>query len=151
MQTALAELSKTALVKKASGLMNSAKRERNAAEQLGEKVMQAAGTLTATASGFAIGFCEQHFQNKDGSPLSLGPVRLGLAGAFALSGLGLFWNPGQQITAAANGCAGAYGATLGRGTAIAMAKKDAQKTAPVSAGYEEIVGGYNDAEASLLT
>lgn len=146
MQNQLAELSKPDLLKRAQGLSNSIKRQRSLAEMASAKVTSLAGGVTAAASGFAIGYAETSIRNKDGTPMSLGPLPLALAAGVALKMTALFFDPAQQVSAAANGALGAYGATMGRGAAL---KAEAKKGGQVKTGAEEIIG-WSDAESDLL-
>lgn len=144
----LAELSKTDLLKRAQGLSNSIKRQKTLAQHAGEKIEALVGGVTASAAGFAVGYVETSVRNKDGTPMSLGPVPLALAVGGALSMVGLFFNPAGQVSAAANGALGAYGATMGRGAAL---KSSAKKGTGVTTSGDEIVGAdWSDAEAELL-
>lgn len=63
----------------------------------------------------AVGVVEARFRNRDKTPLSLGPVPAHLLVGSALSITQWFADPAGQVSAASNGCLGAYGATLGRG------------------------------------
>jgi len=114
MTTALMDRSKTALAGMVSRLEAGKVRERRSAEVLGSKLMDTIGGGTALATAAAIGLAEGRISNKDGSPLSLGPVPLTLAAAAGLTGLSWFWNPNGQTAFAAAGAAGGYGVTLGR-------------------------------------
>jgi len=139
----LAELPKQDLLRRAQSLQNSIKRERNRAEALGDKVMGALGGVTATATGFGIGYLETRVRNKDNTPMSVGPVPLALAAGGGLSLLALFVDPAGQVSSAACGALGAYGSTIGRGYAM---KANASK--PKVSG-EDIVG-WSDEEAAIL-
>lgn len=114
MTTALMERPKPVLAKMVGNLEAARGRERRAAEKMGEKLMDTLGTGTAFATAALVGLAEGRISNKDGSPLSLGPVPLTLAVATGLTGLSWFWNPNQQVSYASAGCAGAYGVTLAR-------------------------------------
>lgn len=146
----LATLSKDDLLRRAQSLQGSIKRAKNATENLGGKVERLIGGATATATGFGIGYIETSVRNKDGTPMSLGPLPLALAVGGALSLGALFFDPMGQVSAAAAGAMGAYGATMGRGAAM---KAAADKVKPKVSG-QELIGAswdqYSDGEAALL-
>ena len=152
---AIAEMSKTSLVKKVQGMAATKVRQTNAAERFGDKIFNALGSGTAFATGAALGFAEVRWQNPDGSPLSLGPVRASLAASFALTGVAFFFDPGRQVSYAAAGAAGAYG--LGWGQRMAVAAK-AKKKKIGGVGYDDddwdVSGdddyGLTDAEAEAI-
>lgn len=105
--------SKTALVKRVQGLMRSRDRQKAEALEIGERVTDVIGGGLAMTTGVAIGVAEARFRNKDGSPLSLGPVPLPLAVATAATAVGL-WTGSKQAAYTAAGAFGAYGQTLGK-------------------------------------
>ena len=142
----LAELSKTDLLKRAQGLTNSISRQRNLAKAAGEKIETLVGNVTAGAVGFGIGYIETAIRNKDGTPMSLGPVPLALAVGTSLSLVSMFWNPANQVSSASCGAIGAYGATMGRGFALKQAEK---KTGQKVSG-DAIIGAWNDAKSDLI-
>lgn len=143
MENKLAELPKNELLRRATSLQASIRRERNRSEALGDKVLNTLGGVTAAATGFGIGYLEAKVRNKDGTPMSVGPVPLALAAGGALSLTALFFDPAGQVSAAACGALGAYGSTVGRGYAMKAAA-----SAPRVSG-EQIVG-WSDEEAALL-
>ena len=143
MENKLAELPKNELLRRATSLHASIKRERNRSEALGEKVLSVLGGVTATATGFGIGYVESKVRNKDGTPMSIGPVPLAMAVGVGATITSLFFDPAGQVSAAAHAAMGAYGSTVGRGFAM----KSAASTPKVSG--QDIVG-WNDAESALL-
>ena len=142
-------MSRSALARKVTTLDSQKKRAANAAEALGDKMFAALGSGTAFATAAGLGWAEVKFA-KNGKPLTLGPVKLSLAASAALNALSLFYNPQNQVSYAAAGAAAAYGATWGRGVAVAATAKRARKKSGV--GYEEFVGldEMTDEEAEML-
>ena len=133
--TELVKRSKSALV----GVIESGKRaiekDRRKTAQTTEKVYRALGGITALSTAAAVGVVEARVRNKDGTPLSLGPVPAHLMVGTALTITSFFANPFGQVSSAADGCLGAYGATMGRGWGNAWRAK---------AGGTKVSGDWED-------
>lgn len=115
--------SKTALARQVDRLKSAARRDGASMEAFGTKVADTLGNGTAWATAALVGVVEGRFRNKDGSPLSLGPVPLPLLGVAGLTGLAWFWNPAGQVSYASAGLAGYHGGTMGRGWGTAWRAK----------------------------
>ncbi len=115
MATELSGQSKTALAKAVTRLQASKDRQKREAQSMGTKLSHAIGGITAGATAAAVGIAEGRFRNRDGTPLSVGPIPLPLAAGAAALGLSWWWNPGNQVSAAYAGCMGAYAVSIGRG------------------------------------
>lgn len=147
-ETSLAELPKSTLLSKLQGQIAANKRAKNVAEALGDKVLDAVGTVTAAATGAIIGYAELKWADEKG-PLSVGPVELPLAVSVAATALSFFgFNPGGQLTFVAAGAAGAYGAGRGRAFAVEQAAKEKKEKKPAGVGYDP--DELNDAENAFL-
>lgn len=153
MTTALQTLSRSALVKKVESAERARARDTRNAEELGNRVLDFAGSLTAGATAAAIGIAEERF--KDGAtPLSVGPVPLTLAVGGILGGVTLMgWNPGRQVSYAAAGCAGAYSVTRGRAWGAAwraMAGKKKRRVSGHDVDGSPFDDSLSDHEAAIL-
>lgn len=116
---------------------------------LTEKVYRALGGLTALSAAGVVGIMEARFRNKDKTPLSLGPVPAHLLVGTGLSITSFFVNPAGQVSSAADGCLGAYGATIGRGWGNAWRTK-ASAAGKVSGEWEDELEDAMVAEEQAL-
>lgn len=144
----LATLSKSALARRVESLQRAKASASRAAEQVGEQVLSVAGGGVAWGAAAAVGVAETRWRNKDGSPLSLGPVSLGLAAGTLLLGTSTVYDPGGMISAAAYGALASDGVTRGRGWGVAWrAKSSAPKVGGIGA-YG--VDALSDEELAML-
>lgn len=143
MTTALKTLSRAALEKKVESADRTKVRDARISEELGNRVLDIAGSLTAGATAAAIGVAEERFKNGP-LPLSLGPVPLTMAAGALLGGVSLFWNPGRQVSYAAAGATGAWAVTRGRAWGTAWRAMSSRKSAPKGRGRKKKVGGFGD-------
>jgi hypothetical protein len=131
--TALATLSKGELESKVRGLMAARSRSEREGASIRDALYGSLGSVSAfTASGL-LGLVEGRVRNKDGSPCSLGPVPLPLAAGVPLTLVSWFWDPGRQVSAAAHGCMGMLGGSLGRGWGTAWRQRATQEKQGVGA------------------
>lgn len=149
MTTDLVQRSKSALAAMVERGQAASKRENARTVQFTEKLYKGLGGITAMSTAAAVGVVEARFRNKDKTPLSLGPVP-----AHLLVGTGLtitaFWmDPFGQVSAAAQGCHGAYGATIGRGWGNAWRAK-ASPAGKVGGEWEDHIDEALQAEEAEL-
>lgn len=125
------------------------KRNDAKSDQLTQKVYRALGGLTALSTAAIVGIVEARFRNKDKTPLSLGPIPAQLLAGTGLQITAFFVNPLGQVSSAADGCLGAYGATLGRGWGNAWRTK-ASTAGKVSGDWDDQLEEAMVAEESAL-
>lgn len=149
MPTDLVQRSKSALAAMVERGQAASKRESARTVALTEKVYNVLGGLTAMSTAAVVGVMEARFRNKDKTPLSLGPVPAHLLVGTGLSITSFWMDPAGQVTAAAQGCHGAYGATIGRGWGNAWRAK-ASPAGKVAGDWEDSLDEAMDAEEADL-
>ena len=107
MPTDLTKTSKGALVRKVEAMSRGKDRQRAAALRAGETVQDVVGTGIAGATAAGLGYAAGRYRNKDGSPMSLGPVPLEIAAATAAT-IGAVVTGNRAFSYAAAGAIGAY-------------------------------------------
>jgi hypothetical protein len=109
MSTQLATMSKSALVKRVTGLTSASQRKKAENVKAGDKMLQVLGIGTAATAAGIIGYVQGRVRDKkDNTELSLGPVPVTVAAATLFTGVSFFYNPGGQLTYAAAGCMAAF-------------------------------------------